>query len=147
MPVILADSGIVTGAFTLGGVVITALAGFWLDWRRQKQENVTRWDKERLAAYSEFLGEAQAVESKAVAQTPGERSLATRFYVLEQLRQLRYRAEMMASANVKSKISRVMLCSEAMDKAAAAENVSDQDRLSGPPRKLMRESCYWVRAG
>jgi hypothetical protein len=41
---------------------VTALAAVWIDWRCQRREDRTRWNKERLLVYSEFLTAASQVD-------------------------------------------------------------------------------------
>ncbi len=57
---ILADSGLVTGFFTLGGVAITLTVGAILEATRRKHENQHRWSQDKQELYTRFL--AAAVE-------------------------------------------------------------------------------------
>jgi hypothetical protein len=94
--VLLADTGWITGTFTLGGVLITALAAFWLDLSRQKREDRTRWDKERVLVYSEFLSHAQDVISDEAGDKPLDDILASA-----------YRAKLLASGTVDDAVTEV----------------------------------------
>ena len=127
---LLADSGIVTGAFTLGGVVITALAAFWLDLRRQKREDRTRWDKERLIVYSEFLTEASAIEKDFKSND---------FFL--SLRQSLNRASLLASPNVEAQMRKVM--GRVLSLQSVLETRTDGQELDIPLKDfyMAREEC------
>ena len=61
---------IVTGAFTIGAVMLTLVAGWLNDWRRERREQARRWDKElRELCSALLLADSQYVNSFANGST------------------------------------------------------------------------------
>jgi hypothetical protein len=132
--VILADSGVVTGAFTLGGVLITTTAALWIDWGRQKREDRTRWDKERLLVYSEFLTEARDIDQR-IQRT---RSLVS-------LEQSAFRVKLVAPPVVRDEVDRLLGTVESM-KDFIEEYANDEGDAEWIDKQLAdaRSACLAV---